>query len=82
MLIINIIYLKASALLIDKDPLKGNQKELFLPIRREEVAAALSAALLSSRGIKPHSTLSLLINQTKNLHQLMVHKGLNVMKNI
>jgi len=66
---------QASALLIDKDPLKGNQKELFLPIRREEVAAALSAALLSSRGIKPHSTLSLLINQTKNLHQLMVHKG-------
>ena len=66
---------QASALLIDKDPLRGNQKELFVAARREEVAAALSAALLQSRGIKPHSTLSLLINHTKNLHQMMVHKG-------
>lgn len=66
---------KASALLIDKDPTAGPNKDLFAISHREQVASSLSAAILASQTLPSQPTLALLVNQTKRLHNTMVLKG-------
>jgi len=66
---------KASELLIDKDPLRGTNADLFAESHREQVASGLSAAILSSQSLPSQPTLALLVNQTRRLHNTMVTKG-------
>ena len=62
-------------MLIENDPLNGQNSHLFSPEDRERTAQMLSVSILRHSKKKTSSSLSYIINQSNYIHNRLVSRG-------